>query len=177
MTSHPALSRRAVGAALLAWAISTTPGLARADGLEPPAGEVVLTLSGQLSRTNADGVAEFDLAMLDALPQRETVTATPWHDGRHSFSGPTLSALIDAVGATGGSLHIVALNDYAIDLPMEDALTIPVILATRIDEEEIPVRDKGPLFVIYPFDEQPELFNEIYFNRSVWQVGSIEVRG
>ena len=38
------------------------------------------------------------------------------------------------------------------------------------------VREKGPLFVIYPFDADPSLFNEKYFNRSVWQVKAIEVR-
>ena len=37
------------------------------------------------------------------------------------------------------------------------------------------VRDKGPLFVIYPFDEAPELNNETYYGRSAWQVKSIEV--
>jgi len=172
-----AFSRSTLTAGLLAWAVAGAPSLALAEELPTPTGEVVLTLSGQLGRTNSHGRAEFDLAMLDALPQRETVTATPWHEGTHSFSGPTLSALVEAVGAAGSSLHIVALNDYATDLPMEDALHIPVILATRIDGEEIPVRDKGPLFVIYPFDEQPELFNELYFNRSVWQVASIEVGG
>jgi hypothetical protein len=175
MTRLPTFSRRALNAGLLAWAVAAAPHLAYADGLAPPTGEVILTLSGRMTQTNADGAAAFDFAMLDALPQRETVTSTPWHDGRHSFSGPTLSALMDAVGATGGSLHLVALNDYATDMPMEDVRTIPVILATRIDGEEISVRDKGPLFVIYPFDEQPELFNEVYFNRSVWQVAAIEI--
>lgn len=173
----PALTRRALGAGLLAWTALSVPGPARATDLASPAGEVVLTLSGQLTRTNGERLASFDLAMLDALPQRETVTATPWHEGQHSFSGPTLASLMEAVGATGTSLHIVALNDYATDLPMEDARTIPVILATRIDGKEIAVRDKGPLFVIYPFDERPDLFNEVYFNRSVWQVASIRVEG
>ena len=37
------------------------------------------------------------------------------------------------------------------------------------------VRDKGPIFVIYPFDEAPELYNETYFGRSVWQAVSVEV--
>jgi hypothetical protein len=40
----------------------------------------------------------------------------------------------------------------------------------------MPVRDKGPLFVIYPFDAQPELRNAIYYSRSAWQLRSIEVR-
>ena len=79
------------------------------------------------------------------------------------------------MGATGQTLRIAALNDYAADMPAADAHDIPVILATRIGGAVIPVRDKGPLFVIYPFDEMPELFNELYFGRSVWQVRSIEV--
>ena len=37
------------------------------------------------------------------------------------------------------------------------------------------IRDKGPIFMIYPFDKNPELYNEKYFSRSVWQIKSIEV--
>lgn len=170
-----ALTRRALGAALAALAFA--PQMSLAGDLPVPTGEVILAMSGQVANANADGRVEFDLAMLDALPQRETVTATPWHAGTHRFTGPTLASVIEAAGASGATLRIGALNDYAADMPMEDAQTIPVILATRIDGQEIPVRDKGPLFVIYPFDEQPELFNEVYFNRSVWQVKSIEVGG
>jgi len=37
------------------------------------------------------------------------------------------------------------------------------------------VRDKGPLFMIYPFDAQPELRSAVYYSRSVWQLSEIEV--
>ena len=37
------------------------------------------------------------------------------------------------------------------------------------------VRDRGPLFVVYPFDAQPELRNAVYYSRSAWQLKSIEV--
>ncbi|TNC70914.1 hypothetical protein FHG71_12880 [Rubellimicrobium roseum] len=148
--------------------------MARAS-LAPPSGQVILTVSGAVGLTNAEGAAAFDLALLDALPQRDTITATPWHEGRPRFSGPTIASVLGAAGATGSSLRIVALNDYAAEMPMEDARGIPVILATRIDGQEISVRDKGPLFVIYPFDERPDLFNEVYFGRSVWQVSRVEV--
>lgn len=40
----------------------------------------------------------------------------------------------------------------------------------------MPVRDRGPLFVIYPFDSQSELRNAIYYSRSAWQLRSIEVQ-
>jgi hypothetical protein len=169
------LSRRTLAAAVAA--LSLAPQISLAGSLAAPTGDVILEISGQVTSSNAEGRVEFDLAMLDALPQRETVTATPWHEGKHSFSGPTIASILEAAGATGGTLRIAALNDYAAEMPVDDARTIPVILATRIDGEEISIRDKGPLFVIYPFDEQPDLFNEVYFNRSVWQVNVIEVGG
>lgn len=176
MTPSLLPSRRDVVAGLLASPVLALPGPALATGLPAPAGPVILTVTGAIGTTNAPGEARFDLAMLDALPQRETVTATPWHQGRPRFRGPTLAGLLAAVGARGKVLAVAALNDYVSEVPAEDAALYPVILATRMDGAGMSVRDKGPIFVIYPFDEHPELFNEVYFGRSVWQVRSIGVR-
>ena len=44
-----------------------------------------------------------------------------------------------------------------------------------LDGTPMPVRDKGPLFAVYPFDAQPELRNAVYYSRSAWQLKSIEV--
>jgi hypothetical protein len=40
----------------------------------------------------------------------------------------------------------------------------------------MPVEGKGPLFIVYPFDLHPELYNDVYFGRSVWQVKTIDIR-
>lgn len=149
---------------------------AAADDLPRPAGPVILTVTGQITRTNGDGVAEFDQAMLDSLAQRTTTATTPWLDGTHRFSGPTGAAILDAVGATGKTLQVIALNDYSADVPTQDMRDFDVIFASAIDDTLLSVRDKGPLFLIYPFDEKPELFNEVYFGRSVWQITRINVR-
>lgn len=149
---------------------------AQAGDLAAPTGPVILTITGKIANTNAPGAAQFDLAMLDALEQRTTTTATPWYEGEQSFSGPLLSAVLDAVGADGTTLKVLALNDYATDIPVDDAKSYPVILASRLAGEELSVRDKGPLFVIYPFDSAPQLYNEVYFGRSAWQVKSIEIQ-
>lgn len=146
-----------------------------ADPLAQPAGRVLVTVSGAIGRTNAEGEARFDLAMLETLPGRRTTTDTPWYDGPRTFSGPLLSALLEAVEAGGRTLRVVALNDYAADIPVEDVKASPVILATRIDDTPLSVREKGPAFVIYPFDLDPTLYNEMIFGRSVWQVVRIEV--
>jgi hypothetical protein len=39
----------------------------------------------------------------------------------------------------------------------------------------MPVSDKGPFFIIYPFDSFEELKNELYYSRSAWQVRSITI--
>lgn len=168
----PSLRRAAFGA--LALLLGALP--AAAGSLAAPKGPVVLTVTGKIGVTNADGAARFDMAMLAALPGRTTETETPWTKGVTRFEGPLGSALLEAVAATGTTLHVVALNDYAVDVPVEDLRKWPVILAIRKDGREIAVRDKGPIFVIYPFDQDASLYNEKIFARSAWQVKSIEVR-
>lgn len=144
--------------------------------LDPPKGPVVLTVSGAITRTNGPRGAEFDLEMLEALAGRTTRTHTPWTEGVVTFSGPLGRAVLDAVGATGETMRISALNDYAAEVPVADFHDHDVILATRMDGEVMSVRSRGPIFVIYPFDEDRDLYNEQIFTRSVWQVNRIEVR-
>lgn len=148
---------------------------AQAGTLPKPTGEVILTITGDIENTNGDKIAEFDMAMLDRLASRTTETATPWYDGPRSFSGPLVSALLEAVGGHGTTIRAHAVNDYSADIPIEDAMSFPVILATRINGAPMSVREKGPTFLIYPFDENPELYNEKYFGRSVWQIHKIDV--
>ncbi|WP_181868915.1 hypothetical protein [Yoonia sediminilitoris] len=120
-------------------------------------------------------MASFDCAMLEALDQRTTTASTPWFGGAHDFSESLGTALLDAVGASGENLRVVALNDYAAEVPVQGLHDYLVVFATHLDGQQMSVREKGPLFLIYPFDENAELFNEVYFRRSVWQIARIEV--
>lgn len=162
--------RSALCAILLA-VLTALPAFA----LEKPAGEPILTITGAVANANEGGAAVFDAAMLEALDGRKATLETPWTTGKTEFSGPYLRAVLEAAGAKGKTLRVKALNDYAADVPFEDAERLDTILATRMNGEAMSVRDKGPLFLIYPFDTNPELFNEKYFARSVWQIREIEV--
>ncbi|WP_313606745.1 molybdopterin-dependent oxidoreductase [Rhizobium sp.] len=152
-----------------------TLGTGVAHSLDAPKGPVVLTVKGKLDHPNVGETAQFDLAMLELLAGRKGSMKTPWNEGTVSYSGPFLRAVLDAAGAKGTSLKIVALNDYSASVPFSDAANLDTILATRADGQLMSVRDKGPLFLIYPFDLDKSLFNEKYFSRSVWQIGTIEV--
>jgi hypothetical protein len=152
--------------------------LALSSGLRPTqaaGGPVVLVLRGRLQRPNAGAVFQFDMAALEQLPQRSFRTRTPWYANPREFTGPLLRDVLGAAGAEGSLLRISALNDYRVDVPFDDAVSRDPILARLLDGQPMPVRDKGPLFMIYPFDDRPELRSAVYYSRSVWQVKSIEV--
>lgn len=153
----------------------TALSAAGAAPLDTPAGDVVLTITGNIDNTNADGAATFDLAMLEALAGRSATMETPWTTGATTFEGPLLAAVIEAAGGHGKRLLVKALNDYSAEVPIEDATALETILAVKMNGSPMSVRDKGPLFLIYPFDKKPELYNEKYFSRSVWQIREIEV--
>ena len=146
-----------------------------AQALERPKGRVVLTVSGRIGIRNAEKTAEFDMDMLAALPQHTFSTKTPWYPEAHKFTGPLLRDVLAAVGAQGKNLRAIALNDYKVDLPVGDALKFNVVLARLMDEKPMPVRDKGPLFIVYPFDTDEALRTERYYSRSAWQVKAIDV--
>ena len=160
---------------LLALVMLGLPRLAVAAPLPKPTGEVVLTIKGNISNTNADGAAAFDMAMLETLAGRKAVVETPWTKGKVSFEGPLGKALLDAVGNKGATMRIRALNDYTVEVPVKDFLEHAVILATKRDGAAMSVREHGPIFVMYPFDEEPSLYNEKFFSRCVWQVASITI--
>lgn len=50
---------------------------AAAATLAAPSGPVVLTVSGKISQTNGAAGAQFDVAMLEALPGRVAKVTTP----------------------------------------------------------------------------------------------------
>ena len=169
---QPGLSRRLWLRSALGLAVTWSP---TAHALEAPTGAVVLTLSGRIRNPNAGALAQFDMAMLAALPNQTLQARTPWYGRVRRFTGPLLRDVLAAAGAQGVKLRLAALNEYQVDMPWEDSLRYDVIVARLLDDKPMSVRDKGPLFVIYPFDSQPELRSAIYYSRSAWQLRAIEV--
>jgi hypothetical protein len=147
-----------------------------AAGLGQPAEKPILTVMGKISNTNKDGAAQFDRAMLEQIGMVSFTTSTPWYKEPVAFEGVPLAKVMQAVGAKGERLVAVALNDYSAELPMDDIAKYNVILALKRNGEYMPVRDKGPLFIVYPFDSNPDLKNQKFYSRSVWQVARIEVK-
>jgi len=163
-------------APVMGFVLLTGPGAAGAASLPAPTEKPILTISGKIGITNKDGTAQFDRKMLEALGETSFTTSTPWYKEPVKFEGVPLAKVLDAVEAKGDTIVSIALNDYSAEIPVEDARKFGVILALKRDGEYMTVRDKGPIFIVYPFDSNPDLKSQKYYSRSVWQVARIQVK-
>ncbi|MBD9528343.1 MULTISPECIES: molybdopterin-dependent oxidoreductase [Paracoccus] len=146
-----------------------------ADTLPSPTGQVILTVTGNIANTNDGKAAKFDRAMLEGLGMTEITTSSPWYDKKSTFAGVPFKVVMDYVGAEGENVSAVALNDYSTNIPMVDVRETDVILATKLNGVDMDVRDKGPIFVIYPYDSASKLQTQTYYARSAWQVTKLIV--
>lgn len=165
---------RQMFAPLMCALVVAVPALA--DDLPAPTGEIVLTVTGDILVTNQEGSAVFDLAMLKAIGEVTFRTSTPWTEGEQSFTGVPLDALLQTIGVTEGTLTARAINDYAIEIPVSDAVADGPILAYLQNGDPMSVREKGPLWVVYPYDSKDDYQAEVIYSRSIWQLSSIDVK-
>ena len=150
------------------------PHLPSPQGLSSPTGKPILTITGKIRVCNTEDAAQFDRPMLEALGLAEFTTKTPWYNDPVSFEGVPMVRLVEAVGAYGGTAIATALNDYETTIPVADFGEFNVLLALKRNGAYMPISDKGPLFIIYPFDSNPTLRTQKYFSRSAWQLSKLK---
>lgn len=158
------------------WLLAAAAVAAPTWALEPPSDKVVLTISGKIGQPNRGDRFAFDMAMLAALPQHSITQKTPWYPGPRKFTGPLLREVLALAGAQGQNIEAIAINDYKVTIPMEDCQQHAVLLARLMDDKPMPLRDKGPLFIIYPFDDDARLRSSVYYSRSAWQLKALDIR-
>lgn len=141
--------------------------------LPAPKDKIILTVDGRITHKNQDDSAVFDHAMLAKLDTFIITTDTPWDIGVSEFTGCRLSKLMGATGAQGTTMLVTALDGYAATVPISDVEKYDPILAWARNGNVMTIREKGPLWLIYPFDSNPELRGMEYSARSVWQIERI----
>jgi hypothetical protein len=136
------------------------------------AADAILTVSAaQPTAVTVD----LDLAAIERMPHHTIATATPWTTGVSSYEGVLLRDLLRQLGVSGTIIRLTALNDYAITIPTADVDAYDVVLAYSRDGQAMSVRDKGPLWVVYPLDDHPELRNADTHAKMIWQVRRLDV--
>jgi hypothetical protein len=168
--------RRAAAAALASATCFAFSRRTASASLPPLSERPILTVSGKIANTNRGDAAQFDRPMLEALGMSGFETTTPWYPGPVRFDGVRMDRLLEVVGSSGDRVLAYALNDYTTELPVSDFAAYGVLLAFKRNGEYMPVRDKGPLFIVYPFDSRSELKHQRFYSRSAWQLARLDVR-
>lgn len=175
------MNRRALllrtGAALVGLGCMRGLGAMPAAGREDP-GYPVLSVLRARAGGPASLLARMTLDDLSQLPQRELATALPPYfepGGTPVWRGPLLADVLAAHGAAAPqAIRVGALNGYAADIPEADLQRFAPLLAWQRDGSPMSIRQRGPLILMYPFDQYPELGEDMrYLNRMVWQVDRV----
>ncbi len=151
------------------------PAARTAGGLPQPSGPVVLEVTGNIRGTNGDGVARFDRRMLEALGSSKLKTSSAWTVGEPEFEGALARDLLDLVGAEGAAVTASALNDYVVTVPLEELRRYPVMLALKMNGEHLKIKDKGPIWIVYPRDQHKELQDSLTDKKWVWQLYKLHI--
>jgi hypothetical protein len=142
---------------------------------QPAFGETLLAISGGPNAAGQPIEASFDLAALQALPVTKFETTTMWTEGLQSFEGVALKTLLDGLDVTSGTVIAQAINDYRVEIPYGEITADAPIIAYKMNGAEMSVRDKGPLWIVYPFDSNAKYQSEVVFSRSIWQMNRLEI--
>ncbi|WP_249690598.1 hypothetical protein [Stappia sp. WLB 29] len=145
---------------------------AQATGVSPSDSA---TAAGYILLTQ-DGVTR-DLAIeeIERLPTVEIQGNASPDEPVTTFRGVLLSDLVEMIGAGEAEGLIVRASDgYSADIPREDWERWPIVVATRVGQERLTLRQRGPARIVYPIARYPELDGRTYVDRSVWLIVEIE---
>ena len=173
----PKVGHSRTSTATLAAALFVAASLVSAEtsSLPAPTGDVIMTVSGAIGQTNVDDTAQFDLDMIESLPSVEFTTSTIWTEGPQTFRGVPLTEFLAAVAADGEAISATTINDYSTTIPVSDAVEDGPIIAYMQNGDYMSRRDKGPLWIVYPYDASIEYRSEMTYSRSIWQLDRIGV--
>ena len=146
-----------------------------AGNMPPLTDKVLLKITGDLEFPNAGDEVHLDMAMLQSLPVTSITTHSPWNEELQHFEGVRINVLLDAIGARSSQFIAKGLDGYRFKVSKLDLDRYPIIIAYRQNGRRISVRELGPLRIVMPFDDFPELLTQKNQSRSVWQLFSMEL--
>lgn len=140
----------------------------------------LLVVTGKIAKTNsADGKSyTFDYAALSQIQPNIIETTTQW-TSKARFKGPLMRDLLKFLGARpdAKTIQVSTLDNYPATIPISDFTKWRVVLAYEQDGKRLTTATKGPLWIMYPIDEDPEhLDTHLIAGRLAWAVNAIDVR-
>ena len=102
-------------------------------------------------------------------------TITPWTDNPLTFQGISLASLLAKYKIKGRIAKAKALNDYVVEIDLQEAIEANAFIVSHIDNQPMKVRNKGPFWIIFPWSEKTELNDRKYQDWSIWQMVELKI--
>ncbi len=158
-----------IGATLLTTSLSA----AWAEGeLPAPAGEVLLSIQGNVGKRNADSGAQLDFAMLESIGFVTRTITTQWTPSA-VFQGVSGKDLVEYLDIDGDYLLAIAHDDYEVSIPLSDLIKHDTVFAVSMDGERLSIKNKGPVWLVYANDNRPSISPELLNARMIWQLHTL----
>lgn len=165
-----------VATATVVAAALTVSGFASAAPNACPT-DALLEIAGAVKPNSPRGSFLFTEKDLLKLKTVTLTTATAWTP-RSEFVGPELSTVLEAAGvpATAKEMRFYAIDAYEITIPTDDLVKYRPIMAHTQNGQRLEVATRGPVFLVYPRDQYPELTAIKGQAQFVWMVCKIVVK-
>jgi hypothetical protein len=154
--------------------IISAAALRPGQSIPAPTQTLVLTVTGKISAVNRGRALLFDKRTIEQLGVVQVRLFEPWTKENLEFRGVWLQDLlaVSGVAADATRLHIVALDDYAVDLTLAEIRVGGIMLATRAgDGSSIPIDKGGPTRIVF----QDGVKTGANPDKWVWSVKTIDV--
>ncbi len=116
-----------------------------------PSGEVLLTVEGDIGKTNNGDKFEFDIDMLEAIADKEYTIYDPWLKKNITYKGVSILKLLDYLDAQSASrVALVAKDGYKVVLDVDGIRKYcpDIMIAFMGDGKYLSSKVGGPLKLI-----------------------------
>jgi hypothetical protein len=141
------------------------------DAISGPTGEIILTVSGSMTETNAGDTYQFDMELFKTLPYTVITTPDPHLDATFEYGGVLLKDILTAAGAENAQqVTVVAKDGYTAVINVED-LNLGIVVAYTADGVELLDTSGGPIKLIFSEEAQDVYGPENW----VWWITNLEI--
>lgn len=145
--------------------------LGQGEKSQGPQGEIVLTVSGSIGKTNANETYQYTMEMIKALPYTEMSTPDPHLEATIQYGGVLLKDIISDVNAQSAEeIKVVAKDGYTAVIKAED-LDLGILIAYTADGADLTEESGGPLKIVFSEEAQQVYAPEAW----VWWITKIKI--
>ena len=142
-----------------------------------PVQETILTVTGKIQATNSDNAILMDRGAIESVGVVEYTVTDPFEERPITYRGVLMRDLLAVwqVKEDAKQVHLIALNDYKIDIPIAEFGQYPILFALQADGVYMAPDYRGPAMLVYPVDQYK--FDLIDVQRKwIWQIKAIDIQ-